>query len=300
MRELETRLASFPARRIRIGASQLSYREGDKATAPCEIGAPALVCLHGIGSDSASWLFQLEGLADCCGMIAWDAPGYGGSTPLAQDAPEPADYARALARLLEELGIDRFYLVGHSLGALIAGAYAGTYGERLLGLVLVDPALGHGDVPLAERDARRLHRLAEFDRLGAADHAAARAPKLLADAAANPLALSLIERSMRNLDRAGYAQAAAMLAAGRLEQDVSQYGGPVFVISGEKDIITPPEGARGLADRFPNACYREISGAGHASYLERPDVFNALLREACGIAEGRIGAAGDRQQRGAG
>ena len=43
---------------------------------------PPLVCLHGIGSGSASWAAQLEALAARFDVIAWDTPGYGGSAPL--------------------------------------------------------------------------------------------------------------------------------------------------------------------------------------------------------------------------
>jgi len=63
---LEERIARFAPRQ----SKGISYREAG--------AGPALVLLHGIGSSSASWLFQLESLAGYR-LIAWDAPGYGGS-----------------------------------------------------------------------------------------------------------------------------------------------------------------------------------------------------------------------------
>src|SRR5256885_11891381 len=75
--------------------------------------------LHGISSGAASWLDVALELAPRARVLAWDAPGYGRSTPLAPDAPTGADYARVLEQSLQALGVRRCLLVGHSLGALM-------------------------------------------------------------------------------------------------------------------------------------------------------------------------------------
>src|SRR5689334_22885409 len=77
----------------------------------------ALVLLHGIGSQSVSWLNQLETLKGCR-LIAWDAPGYGGSDFLAESAPLPAHYAEALHSFLDRLLLKDVVIVGNSLGCL--------------------------------------------------------------------------------------------------------------------------------------------------------------------------------------
>ncbi len=69
------RISRFPVRTVSVGGRTLAYREAGS-------GAP-LVLLHGIGNQSGSWVQQLESLADRFRVIAWDAPGYGGSDPLA-------------------------------------------------------------------------------------------------------------------------------------------------------------------------------------------------------------------------
>jgi len=51
-----------------------------------------------------------------------------------------------------------------------------------------------------------------------------------------------------------------------------------MVIVGEADQITPPEGAREMADGIPGAELRLIAGAGHLALLEQPDEVNAALR----------------------
>jgi pimeloyl-ACP methyl ester carboxylesterase len=58
---------------------------------------PALVLLHGIGSGARSWRAQLDGLSDRFRTIAWNAPGYGESSPLAPDAPSGSPVVISLA-----------------------------------------------------------------------------------------------------------------------------------------------------------------------------------------------------------
>ncbi|MFV0383463.1 alpha/beta fold hydrolase, partial [Paracoccus sp. (in: a-proteobacteria)] len=66
-----------------------------------------LILLHGIGSNASGFAGLLPHLPPGWRVIAWAAPGYGGSAPLAGEWPVAADYARALARLMDRLGIDR-------------------------------------------------------------------------------------------------------------------------------------------------------------------------------------------------
>ena len=70
-----------------------------------------------------------------------------------------------------------------------------------------------------------------------------------------------------------------MLAWGDLKSDAEQYSGPILVVCGSEDSITPPDGARDLASKLRSAEYREIDGAGHASYIEQPEKFNTLVSD---------------------
>ena len=83
--------ASFPARAVALrDGGLMSVRE-------CGSG-PALVCLHGIGSGAASWLDTALRLAPQARVLAWDAPGYGASTPLAPALPGPPTMPSGWAR----------------------------------------------------------------------------------------------------------------------------------------------------------------------------------------------------------
>ena len=139
--QLDRLAQHFPARPVVLAAGgQVSVRECGTAqgdTLP-------LVCLHGIGSGSASWLEAALMLSRRTRVIAWDAPGYGESTPLPLDTPRGVDYAQRLHALLDAMGIQRCVLVGHSLGALMAAPAVRQGAERFAALALISPARGYG------------------------------------------------------------------------------------------------------------------------------------------------------------
>lgn len=109
-----------------------------------------LTLLHGISSGAASWHKQmaLPGYR----VLAWDMPGYGESPMLAAAPADAGDYADALARMLDRAGVEQTILVGHSLGALVAAAFAAKYPQRVLYLVLADVAQGYGQAEAAQRE----------------------------------------------------------------------------------------------------------------------------------------------------
>lgn len=87
--------------------------------------------LHGISSGAASWQQQFASLGQNQRLIAWDAPGYGLSDGLNTTQPSAVDFATRLQALVDVLQLESFVLVGHSLGALIASAYASLQAARL-------------------------------------------------------------------------------------------------------------------------------------------------------------------------
>ena len=233
-------------------------------------GANCVVFLHGIGSRSESWLPLIENFAAEHEIIAWDAPGYGRSAPLAEGRPSPADYATALLRLLDELGLARVELVGHSLGCLFVGAFAAARPDRVSRLAFLSPALGyrcsaHDPLPAPVRD-----RLDRYEALGPREFAAQSARKLVAFAEAKPDLVARIAQAMSDIDPGAYRQAAQALAAGDLLADAARLHLPALVAVGALDSVTPPENARRLRAALP----------GPARYLEIPDCGHALPQDA--------------------
>ena len=275
------RLARFAPIEVsaQVGARVLrfSYRTAGS-------GRP-LILLHGIGGGSGAWLHQYESLADTFQVIGWDAPGYGRSVDLTSTAPASAHYAQALLAFLDALASDRVdgragdraIIVGQSLGAIIATAFAAAYPSRVAGLVLLDPARGYGAASEAERSERLRTRLESFDRLGAERLADERSGNLLCQQP-TPEAFEIVRRGMAALRRDGHARAARLLTSSDILGDAAKFAGPTLVACGSADTVTPEAGARAIAAAFPNAEYQTMPGLGHACYADGPDQVNALLR----------------------
>lgn len=240
-------------------------------------GEPVLL-LHGVGSAARSWLGQLQAPAAGCRFIAWDAPGYGDSTALAAAAPKPREYADAVAAFVGALGLKKFHLIGHSLGALVAACYARHYPGPIQSLTLASIAPGHAWMEEEERSRLRNGRLDTLEKLGARGMAEARGPGLLTANATEEMRRTVID-TMATIRPDGWRQAVMMLSQGDTRSDLAavDLSLPVQIIFGTGDVVTPPASNRRTASARPQAPIHEIEGAGHACYVEKPSEFNRLI-----------------------
>jgi len=242
--------------------------------------ARALVLLHGVGSNAGSFAALMAALPPTIDAIAWDAPGYGDSRPLALPSPAPRDYADAVKTFLDALGLSRVTVAGHSLGALFAGSFAAHFTQNVAALALLSPALGYRVAAGAALPPTVQVRIDEVYELGPAAFAAKRAPRLVGDPAANPQIVAAVEKAMAAVHPAGYAQAVLALGAGHLISDLAQVSVPALVAVGTKDVITPPDNARRAHDHLKNSVgFHLIGGAGHALPQDEPAAVAHLLTQ---------------------
>ncbi len=236
------------------------------------------VLLHGIGSASASWAYQLGsavGVKDLR-VVAWDAPGYGQSVHLKMSEPSATNYATMLWLWLDALGVSSpVQLVGHSLGALMAASAVLQQPERVSRAVFLAPAKGYGDADSAERKKVVEGRLSNLEKLGPAGMANARASAMLSTHA-KPWMVDAVRQTMSAVDPKGYAQAVQMLGQGNLIRDVQGIKCPTLIASGEADTITSPL----ACDQVAHAAQQKrlsLGEVGHACPLEAALVINQLL-----------------------
>lgn len=249
----------FPEHSVTIDGAAVSYRS-------CGNG-PAIVLLHGIGSGAASWFPCAVALARHARVVAWNAPGYGNSSALPYKRPRASDYAARLRQLLVALGIDQCVLVGHSLGAMVAAAYASAHGTSLSRLVLLSPARGYGIASRAAQGAAILRdRLASLAEAGVAGMASERAAHLLS-LHANRADQDWVRWNMAQLRPDGYVQAAHLLCGDAIDHYTPlDVAGAVYC--GDADTITTPQACRAVAAHFALP-FELIAGAGHACYVEQ-------------------------------
>jgi pimeloyl-ACP methyl ester carboxylesterase len=113
---------------VYIGGRQVHYRRWGEG--------PALLALHGSPQSSRAIAGLAQSLASAgfC-VIAPDTPGNGLSSALSQPSPEASDYAVALARFADAIGLQRVSLYGFHTGAGTACAFAALYPDRVRGVV---------------------------------------------------------------------------------------------------------------------------------------------------------------------
>lgn len=240
---------------------------------------PVLVLLHGIGSASGSWLRQLDALKTRRTVLAWDAPGYGDSAPVAPARPAPADYGARVWAWLDALdaGAGPLTLVGHSLGAIMAAAAVAQRPAAVGRLVLLSPARGYATAEPAERERRRDERLQNLRNLGAEGMARRRVAAMLSPTASDA-DRDWVRTLMAQVRPEGYAQATHLLADSDLARALEGLRTPAVVASGAADAITPPAACEALA-RGAGLPYRSLGAVGHVCALEAADAVNRLLAE---------------------
>ncbi|MEW6640348.1 MAG: alpha/beta hydrolase [Pseudomonadota bacterium] len=254
----------------------------DALVRPGPADRPPLLLLHGIGSRNFSFQPLMRALSTARTVIAWDAPGYGDSRPLASPTPVVADYAACVLVLLDALALPEVDLLGHSLGTLIAAHVAATAPARVRRLALLSPTLGYGIAPGEPLPPAVAARPAELAELGGNAFAAKRGPRLVHRPEHKVDATQAVITAMATMTLPGYAQAAHLLGSGRLLDDVALLRCPTLVAVGAEDVVTPPDIARRVAQALPPEAVTRpeavlIEGCGHAVYLEEPAAVAALL-----------------------
>jgi fatty-acid peroxygenase len=268
---------------VRVNGVRLHYLESGSG--------PPLVLLHGNAVTAED--FVVSGLLDALAaehrVIAFDRPGYGYS-----ERPRGAPWtARAQARLLlaalEQLGVDRFVVAGHSWGAFVAAQMALERPDSARGLVLISGYLR----PTLRPDAAAISLpaaplLGDLLRWTAAPWVSAlMAPAILRRVFAPapvperfrrdfPIALSLRPGQIR----ASAAEAALLGAeAVGLRKRLARLGAPVMIIVGRDDrLVSARHHSQWLARRLAGAELLVIEGAGHmVHHSAATEVTRAML-----------------------
>lgn len=103
-------------------------------------GSIKLVAIHGLGSANTAWDLVRPELAKHFEFITLDLPGHGNAFMLANREMNPIRISEIIVHELKEIGIDKFHLIGNSLGGWIALEMAAAFPEHVLSVTGVAPA----------------------------------------------------------------------------------------------------------------------------------------------------------------
>jgi pimeloyl-ACP methyl ester carboxylesterase len=252
---------------------------------------PAVVLLHGNAVTLQD--FQLSGVLDLAAkghrVLAFDRPGFGYSERPRSTVWTPAAQARLLARALEQLGVGKAVILGHSWGTQVALNMALDHPEAVKGLVLISgyyygtmrPDVIPASLPaipvVGEVMAWTISPLMGL-LSGPAGLKAAFAPAPVSDKMADfPAGMALRPSQIR----ATAAEAALMLpAAIALAPRYAELDVPMIIMAGEGDLIVhPAKHAERLAQDITGAELRMVAAQGHMLHFAVPEQVTAALAE---------------------
>lgn len=220
-----------------------------------------LVLLHGAFGDSRDWLDDVAHLADHAEVIAWDAPGCGGSA----DVPSgwtARDWSEAVVEFIDAVGLDQPVLCGHSLGSVLALLVARDHPTALRGLVLAGPYAGWaGSLDSDELD-RRI-RGVEATITTPAEQWADEFLATVFPAATPPERVAAARSALLEWRPATTAALLSAFARLDLRSALPRVAVPTLVVRGSRDERSPFGAALAIAREIPHARFVELDGLGH-------------------------------------
>lgn len=239
-------------------------------------GTPILL-IHGFGGDCLGWLFNQEALSEGHTTYALDLPGHGGSSKDVGDGSLGV-MVQAVLDFMDERGIEKAHLVGHSMGGAIALAMALDHSGRVASASLLAPAGLGSEINMTfingfieQKRAKKLRSVLEL---------------LVAEP--GMITNDMIEEIIKYKRLDGTLEALGKLRDGLFPGgsqetfDAGKLAGlsvPVHVIWGEVDQILPVAHADALPDSVKVARY---PATGHLPHMEKASDVNAAILEFLG------------------
>jgi pimeloyl-ACP methyl ester carboxylesterase len=266
---------------LTVNGLALHYLEWGKENA-----AP-IVCVHGYTGSADAFNALARHLQDRYHLLALDVRGHGESAWSPAGAYRYEDQAGDLAEFARRLELDKFVLIGTSMGGIIAMTYAAEHGDRLLGLVIND--IG----PDAEAGTQRITQMVgsrpdEFTTLEEAmAYRREVSPITAARSAEDQRELALGVLRQRADGRWGWKMDPAYIRQ-RVEHGppvrpplwpvLQAVTCPTLVVWGDDSDVLSEAQARRMVEALPHGELVRVPGIGHAPTLVEPVVRAALDR----------------------
>ena len=251
---------------VTLDGIEINYRiDGD--------GGETVVLVNGLADELLSWEYQVGALLDAgFRVLRFDNRGVGlSSKPTGPYTTQM--FAQDTRALVDHLGVDRFHLLGVSMGGMIAQEFALAWPEKLLSLVLAC-TYGRPDA-FCQRMFAYWADLANFAGLGPVMRDVtlwAFTPEFFEQ---RPEEAREFDTAMRMIDQPIPAYLAQLHSIQHHDAGdrLGEIAVPTLVLAGEQDILIPVALSRRLVDAIPNAEWETTAG-GHACIWEHPTDFN--------------------------
>ena len=233
-----------------------------------------IVFLHGYNGNSKSWAYQFKFFKHNYSLISFDFPGFGKSDDMKD--PDMFKVSDLIIRALENLKIREYYIVGHSMGGMLAQILSINNNASIIKMVLSCTHKGYSmkyKKPLREPYNKRLQ---ERHKLSDVEYGKLRISKMLPGLQDKEIFdfLCLISRETSS---------EAIVCGGSSMQILDttdvlpKIKIPCLILTGSEDIVVSKEKSLFLYNSIKNALHTEIKGVGHAPYCENAMEFNEKI-----------------------
>lgn len=240
-------------------------------------GAPdaseAMVFVHGNPGPKEDWEDLLRRAGEFGRAVAPDMPGYGAADKPADFGYTSDGYAKHLAGILEQLGINRVHLVMHDFGGAWGLAWAVQHPDAFASATLINTGV------LLDYKWHRLARIWRTPGLGEAFMATTSKPafRMLLSHDNPRLPSSAVDR-LYEVSRSWPTKRAVLKlyratpasAMGALREPLHELDRPALVVWGTDDVYIPWQQAERQRESFPSAQVQLLEGLGHWPFLEDP------------------------------
>jgi pimeloyl-ACP methyl ester carboxylesterase len=246
---------------VQVGDHRVVYSEGGKGE--------TILLLHGFAASGDSWNRLAGTLTKKYRVIAPDLPGWGASTRIEAESYAYPAQLRRLESLVKALGLDRFHLVGHSMGGFLAAAYAAKFPERVITLCLLCPhgmtepvpsdlsrSVEQGDNWLVVSSTEGFHRLL--------NNLFVKRPYI-----PGPIVKYLAQIAVRNTAKSRQIFDEIQSNEPPLIQRLSQISAPAMIVWGDQDRVLHVSSANLVKANLKQAELVILKGCGHMPLMEK-------------------------------
>jgi len=246
---------------VRIGGKQISYWTGRKGILE---GRETILFIHGAGGGQYTWSFQKGFFEKEFNPIVIELPGHGESGGEGEE--EIVTYAEQVYAFLQEVGVRKIFLVGHSMGGAIVQMLALTHPEVIQGITLVGTGAKLKVLPMILDGVK-----ADFEET---------VRKITQFSHSRKTPLVFIERGIADMLQCRPEVLYGDFAAcNRFDvmKEVEKIDLPTLILCGEDDELTPIKYSQFLHNRIKGSKLEVLPNAGHMVMMEAPQVFNEKI-----------------------
>lgn len=274
---MENNEVSYKDQFIKIGELKLHYLEWGRAK------SEDILLLHGNMGHAHLWDFLARQLASEYYLIALDQRGHGDSQWAVPPAYSSDDYVGDLSAFIDMLNLRSPVIIGHSMGALHAAIYTGTYPRRIKGLVFIDIEAKPHSRWRAYLQKGGQHPHPEFNSIDEAIENERKSPTGPISTAQESILWYVTGHGTKTTStgKLTYKYDRNTLSLWD-EYDVRPFMSrilcPTMIIRGENSAVLQPETAQRMVGMLSKCRLVEVEKAGHMVMLDNPDALGDIIK----------------------